>query len=159
MLPIKNKIQRLYVDYKCPKTRFRKKSNRATLRPRYWFLVGFQSSRRKEVAKRMLCIPEATVVKRAGGKALHRCCVRHLLRHRPAHNTEKWSRAQAKTRVADPEPAFHFTAYPDPNPDPLQIDGNLRLLVYDLHTLQGSILSLQASNVNVYRPPWLYFEL
>jgi hypothetical protein len=42
--------------------------------------------------------------------------------------------AQAKTRVRDPEPAFHLTMDPDPDPAPdpapLQIDGNLRRLVY-----------------------------
>ncbi len=53
---------------------------------------------------------------------------------------------------------FNFNADPAPDPALYQSDQNLWPLVSGQQTLQGSILSLQASIVIVHGPPWLHFE-
>ncbi len=65
---------------------------------------------------------------------------------------------------ADPDPALHFEADPDPNlafhfsadPDPDHAPHQSESATIGLQTLQGSILSLQASivTVSVQDPPF-----
>ncbi len=56
---------------------------------------------------------------------------------------------------ANPDPAFHFDAHPDPDRAPHQSYPNAN---NGPHALHGSILSLHDSIVSVQGSPYLHFE-
>jgi hypothetical protein len=77
------------------------------------------------------------------------------LRIRPHHTDADPDLAPAfHFNVANPNPTIHLNENPDPDSDPAhhQNDGNLRPLV------NGSILSLYASNVGAHGLHGFYFE-